>query len=515
MAIDDPATGTVVKLPGRLQANDATGQLTASFAENPQLPFSDFKLRFFGGKGAALLTPEACGKYTASAAFSSWSAADPEHPSAAETVGSSDSFTIDRGPGGAPCPTGTFNPSLRAGTANPTAGAFSPLLLRLSREEGTERIATVTAALPAGLLASLKGIPYCPDAALAAIPSAEGTGAAQLKAPSCPAASQVGRVSTGLGAGAPLFVNDGRAYLAGPYKGAPLSLAVVVPALAGPFDLGNVAVRVALQVDPTSTRVTAISDPIPAFVHGIPLDIRSLAVDLDRDQFTVNPTSCEPSTIDASFASVTKKTAAASNRFQVGGCGALRFKPSISLSLIGPTHRAAHPALHAIVRYPSGGGYANVSRAAVQLPHSEFLENAHLRHICTRVQFAGPGCPKGSIYGYARVLSPLLESPLTGPVYLRASGRQLPDLVADLSGQIRVQLVGRIDSAHKGIRTTFSGVPDAPISRFDLSLLGGRKGLLVNSADVCVGVHRARVSFGAQNGRSITAKPALKAACKK
>jgi hypothetical protein len=508
VAIDDPATGTVVKLPGRLDADPQSGQLTARFEENPQLPFSDFKLRFFGGAGAALKTPEACGTYTVTSEFSSWSG---------NSTRSSDSFTLDRGAGGRPCSSPGFTPTVHAGSGAPAAGQFSPFVLRLDRAEGEQRFATVTAKLPKGLLARLKGVPYCSDASLGQIPTAEGTGAAQAAAPSCPAASQVGVLSTGLGSGARPFFAGGKVYLAGPYKGAPLSLALAVPALAGPFDLGNVVVRAALQINPETAQVTVASDPIPSILHGIPVDIRSILVDVNRGQFTLNPTSCEPDSVAGSASSQQGLVASFSDRFQVGGCDDLRFKPRISLTLDGPTKRAGHPALRAVVRYPAGGGYANVARASVQLPHSEFFENSHLTSICSRPQFAAGKCPRGSIYGQAAVSTPLLDEPLKGPVYLRSNGgkRGLPDLVADLNGQIRIDLVGHIDSKNRGLRATFVGVPDAPIEKFILSMLGGRKGLLVNSTDICARKHLATVHLTAQNGKAAKSRPAVRASCRR
>lgn len=514
VVIDDPSTGTVIKLPGRLDADPQSGQLTARFEENPQLPFSDLKLNFFGGDGAALKTPETCGTYTVTGEFSPWSAADPAHPTAAETVKSSDSFTLDHGANGGACAAPGFKPTVRAGSGAPAAGQFSPFVLRLERAEGEQRLATVSAKLPEGLLASLKGVPYCPDASLGQIPTAEGTGRAQAATSSCPAASQVGVLSAGLGSGASPFLAAGKVFLAGPYKGAPLSLALVTPALAGPFDLGNVVVRAALQIDPETAQVTVVSDPIPAILHGIPLDIRSLLVDINRNRFTLNPTSCEPDSVAGGATSQHGLTASFSSRFQVGGCDGLAFKPRISLSLLGPTKRAGHPALRAVVSYPPGA-YANVARASVQLPHSEFFENAHLKSVCNRTQFAGGQCPHSSIYGQASVTTPLLDQPLEGPVYLRSSGRALPDLVAELNGQIKIDLVGHIDSKNQGLRATFVGVPDAPISKFTLSLLGGRKGLLVNSTDICVGKHRANAAFTAHNGKEANSRPLLRASCRR
>jgi hypothetical protein len=517
VALNDPAAGVTIKLAGRVDSNGSDGQLTARFDDSPQLPFSKLRLSFFGGSGGAFITPEACGGYEGSGEFSSWSAADPANPSAAEIKRASSSFTVDRGAGGRSC-AGEFAPTLSAGTTTPAAGTFSPFVLRVSRGDGSQQISSVTATLPRGLLARLAGVPYCAEAALASISSQEGAGALQAAQPSCPRQSQVGTASVAVGAGDPLFVNAGKAYLAGPYKGAPLSLAVVVPALAGPFDLGNVVVRVALRIDPESAQITASSDPIPAFLHGIPLDVRSLSIDLDRPQFILNPTSCAPTTVGAGATSLQGTTRALSQRFQVGGCSALAFAPKLSLKLTGKTRRGGHPALRARLDNSAGGKFANLAGASVSLPAGEILDQAHLTQVCTRVQFDANRCPAQSIYGYAKAVSPLLDAPLEGSVYLRTSGdarRALPDLVADLKGQIRIALVGRIDSVKQRLRTTFLSIPDAPITRFDLSLKGGKRGLIVNSTNLCAKANKATVKFSSQAGAAKTSHPIVSNGCGK
>jgi hypothetical protein len=365
--------------------------------------------------------------------------------------------------------------------------------------------------LPKGLAAKFTGIPYCSDAALAA--AAGRPGKAEQADPSCPA-SRIGSVTVGAGPGPNPFHTQGTAYLSGPYKGAPLSVAVITPAVAGPFDLGTVVVRNALHVDSETAQGRVVSDPFPKIIDGVPLRLRSIAVRLDRPDFTLNPTNCEPMSVAASITSTDGATANPTIPFQVGGCKDLGFKPKLKLSLKGGTKRSDNPALKAVLTYPKGN-YANIAKAAVSLPHSEFLDQGHIRTICTRVQFAADQCPKGSIYGFATATTPLLEQPLSGPVYLRSSNNPLPDLVAALDGQIEIDLVGRIDSKNGGIRTTFDAVPDAPVSKFVLTMQGGKKGLLDNSENLCRSVNRADVRFTAQNGRTYDSRPVLSNGCKK
>lgn len=503
--------GILVKIPGHVEPQP-DGQLVANFDDNPQVPFSSLKLHFNSGNRAPLLNPPSCGIYEIESALYPWSA-----PGQAQTVTSS--FQITEGPNGGPCPSGGLAPKLNAGVTNPVAGSTSPFVMNLSREDGTGRFSGIELTPPPGLTAYLKGIPYCPDATLAGIPGAEGTGAAQLASPSCPAASQVGSVSVGAGGGSsPYYVNTGRVYLAGPYKGAPLSLAIVTPAVAGPFDLGNVVVRAGTYVNPETAQITVKSDPIPTILHGIPLDVRDIRVNVDRPNFTVAPTNCKAMSVDANVTGPAG-SASTSDRFQVGECRALNFAPKLSLKLKGGTKRNMYPALTATLTQSQG--QANIRRVQVLLPHSEFLEQGHIGTICTRVQFnAVPrDCPAKSVYGYAEAESPLLGYALKGPVYLRANGgeRELPDLVAALRGPasqpVEVDLVGYVDSVNARIRNTFALAPDAPVSKFVLRMKGGKKGLLVNSRNICNGANRATAKFDGQNGKIHDFQPALKAEC--
>lgn len=504
--------GVVIKLAGRIELNPASGQITAIFDGNPQQPFDSLKLHFKEGPHGVLATPSGCGSYSINSSLVPWSASDPENPSAAEVVGSESQFQITNGPHGGACPSGSFVPGFDAGTLNPVAGEFSSFALRVRREDGTQRLGRLEAMLPPGLVGKLAGIPYCPDATVASIPSGVGSGVSQIAAPSCPAGSQVGTVSAGVGVGDdPFFIESGRVYLAGPYRGAPLSLIVVTSAVAGPFDLGNVVVRTALQIDPETARITAVSDPFPTILEGIPVDLRDLRLRLDRPNFTLNPTSCERMGFAGTISSIGGFSTPLAQRFQVASCASLGFKPRLSLRFSGPTHRSAYPRLRAEVKARPGD--ANIGRAQVTLPRTEFLENGHIRTVCTRVQYRQGSCPAGSIYGYAKAWTPLLDAPLQGPVYLRSSNHQLPDLVASLDGQIHIDLPGRIDSVHGRIRNTFESVPDAPVSRFVLTMQGGKKGLLVNNTELCRAKPRARAVFEGQNGKGMTLKPRVKTDC--
>ena len=257
---------------------------------------------------------------------------------------------------------------------------------------------------------------------------------------------------------------------------------------------------------PTSAQVRAVSDPIPSILEGIPLDLRSIIVNLDRPTFTKNPTSCSPLAFTGSIAALTGQSTPLLSHFQVGDCGELGFKPKLALSVKG-VKRRGHPALKAVLTIPEGG-YANIARAAVALPKSELLDNAHIGTVCTRVQFAARQCPAASVYGFARAITPLLDNPIEGPVYLRSSSNKLPDLVADLRGQIDVVVAGRIDSTKGGgLRATFEDVPDAPVSQFTLEMQGGEKGLLQNSVNLCTRESKASALLDGQNAKTVDLTP--------
>jgi hypothetical protein len=511
---DTEERGVLVKVPGKIDVDPSTGQITTTFDETPQFPFDDLALKFRSGPRAPLVNPPTCGTQMIGVEVASWT--QPTKP-----VETSNAYEVSEGPNGTPCPSDIahrpFSPQMNAGTLNPSAGAYSPFVFRLARQDQEQELSSVTTTLPEGLTAKIAGIPPCPGAAIASISTQQGAGAGEQSNPACPVASQVGTLSAGLGAGPGPNYFPGKVYLAGPYKGAPLSLAIVAPGLAGPFDLGNVVVRAALRVDPSTAQVTAVSDPFPTILQGVILRVRDVRLRVDRPQTTLNPTDCSPMAVRGLIGGLGGALFSASNPFQVGDCGSLGFRPSLALRLFGGTKRGAYPKLRATLRMAQGG--ANIARASVALPHSEFLEQGHIRTVCTRVQFAADQCPAASVYGSAVAKTPLFSTPLEGPVYLRSSSNLLPDMVAKLKGPasqpIEIDLVGRIDSVKGGIRNTFDVVPDAPVETFTLELLGGKKGLLVNSTNLCKGTHKATAKFSGQNGKAIVLHPKVQNACGK
>jgi len=525
LVIQEPERGILVKLPGRIDLDPKTGQIKTTFDDLPQLPVSDMQMTFKGGARAGLVEPSTCGTKTIRAEFFSWS--DPQAPHVVNS-----SYDVTERPDGSPCVNNLaerqFKPRMEAGTVNPIGGTYSPFAFRLTRTDDDQEFSQIAATLPRGLAAKFAGVGICSDASIAKALSREtiaGDGALEQSDPSCPASSQIGTTDVGAGVGVPLTYVPGKVYLAGPYEGAPMSMVVISPAVVGPYDLGVITVRTAIHVDPETAQARAVSDPFPQIFQGIPVRIRDIRLKLDRQNFTLNPTSCSEKQIDAhvtgtggDLSSTADDTAAElAERFQAADCGSLGFKPTLSFRLFGGTRRGAHPKLRAVLKARPGD--ANIAGASVALPHSEFLDQGHIGTVCTRVQFASSACPAASVYGYAVARSPLFDQPLQGPVYLRSSSHKLPDLVAALRGPasqpVEVDLDGRIDSVNGGIRNTFDVVPDAPVTEFTLTMQGGKKGLLVNSTNLCASANRATAKFTGQNGKAITLRPKMKNACGK
>jgi hypothetical protein len=482
------ALGLHVKIPGEIEPDPSSGQLTAVFRDLPQVATEEISIDIFGGPRAPLKNPDECGTYSTSFSFAPHSD-DP-------AVSGRSQMTIDQG-----CDQG-FSPRLDAGVTNPLAGAFSPFIFDLTRDDGQQSLRGFELTLPPGELAKLKGVGLCTDAGAAA--------------DACPTESRIGHVTAATGPGpSPLWLpQPGKAptaiYLAGPYRGAPFSVVTAVPAQAGPFDLGVVAVRSALRVDPETAVATVEADPLPQFIEGVGIAYRRIRAVVDRAGFSLNPTNCSELAVRAKVTSNRGTVANASSRFQVDGCKALRFKPKLTLKLRGGRRRGDYPALSALLKARAGD--ANIGKVSVALPHSEFLAQEHLNTICTRKQFAVDRCPRGAVYGKVKAWTPLLAKPLSGPVYLRSSDNLLPDLVMDLRGELEIAVVGRLDTLNGGIRTSFETVPDAPITKFSLQMRGGRKSLLRNSVNICRGKRKATAKMRAHNGRILSTRPRLSVA---
>jgi hypothetical protein len=485
------ADNATISLKGEVEPNGSTGQLTAVFDNNPQLPFSALNVHFYGGPLAALANPESCGSFTTTSAITGYGSA---------TATPSSSFNIT----GCTTPT-PFSPSFTAGTTNPTAGAYSPFTLTFSRSDSDKELSGITATLPPGLFAKIAGVTQCTNA--------------QASSDSCPASSQVGTATVGAGAGShPIFLT-GKVYLTGPYNGGAYGLATVVPAIAGPYNLGTVTVRQALDINPNDAHVTAVSDPFPTILDGVPLRIKTINLDLNRPDFIINPTSCQPFQIAATISSVGGSTSSVSSPFQVGSCAELPFNPSLGIALSGKgqTKTGRHPTLTATLTAPSSG-QANLKSAQVTLPLSLALDPRNTQVVCSVADAAAIACPSNTIVGTSSAISPLLPDPLSGNVYIvqgirtNAQGQQiktLPSLLIPLRGDIALNLQAQTSVNSAGqLVTTFPAIPDAAVSNFQLTITGGSHGILVvtGGQNICKSKQIGSSVLGSQSGKTVTSQ---------
>jgi hypothetical protein len=482
-------SGVRLKLRGEIDADPKTGQLTTTFADSPQQPFTRFALRFAGGDRAALASPTVCGAGSTTATLTPWSGGE-------DLV-----WDVDTAFGGGECGPRPFAPAFHAGVADAAAGASSPFTLRIDRADRTQNVSEVSSvSLPKGLVADIGSVPLCPEANAAA-----GT---------CSAASQVGRVEVNAGPGAKPLGITGRAYLTGGYKGAPYGLSMVVPALAGPYDLGTVVVRSAIHVS-TDAQVTVKTDPLPTILGGVPLRLRSLGVVLDRPGFMLNPTSCAPGTVDAALRSVDGATATASNRFQVGRCEKLAYQPKMTAELTGKRAELkakGHPGLS--VQLLPRTGDANQKTAVVTLPLSLALDPGNAKALCEPSAVATNSCPESSIVGRAKASS-ILHDELTAPVYFVRGERTdpktgrviatLPSLFVPLTANgVRVNVIGTSTVVDDQLQTRFDNLPDVPLKSFSIDLAGGDNGILtVTNGAYCANTATQKVAaaFTGQNKR--------------
>ena len=494
LAVRDPYSGVLVKLAGEVHPDPVTGQLTTTFSENPQVPFNTLRLSFFGGPRAALVNPPVCGSYTATSEFSPWSGGAAASPSSL--------LQIVAGPSGSPClASQPFGPQLVSGTLSNQAGAYSPYSLTFFRGDGEQNMSRIQVATPPGLVGALTGIPLC--------------GEPQAGQGGCGQESRIGHVTVAVGAGSnPLYVT-GQVFLTGPYNGAPFGLSIVVPAIAGPFNLGTEVVRAAVNVDPSTAALTVTSEPLPQILQGIPLLVRAVNVSIDREHFIFNPTDCNPLSVGATLTSVLGVSVADSSRFQVTNCSALQFKPQFKVTTSGKTSKADGASLDAKLVYPDVGGHAlfasgqaNIASVKVDLPRQLPSRLTTLQKACLAKQFeANPaGCPAASVIGIAKATTPLLPATLTGPAYFVSHGGEaFPSLEIVLQGYgVRVDLVGTTFISRQGITSsTFKTVPDVPVGTFELYLPAGPYSALAANGNLCSSSLSMPTAFLAQNGAEI------------
>jgi hypothetical protein len=475
-------SGVTVKLEGSTSIDQSTGQLTLSFNESPQLPFEDLTVTLNGGQRAPLANPSTCGvPLVASSSLTSYSSETPAEPS-------SEPFDVSG------CPSPQFHPSFIAGMTNNQAGAFSPMSVTLTRSDQDEDLQALTLHLPPGLLAMLSDVPLCLEV--------------QARADACPAQSEIGTVTVGAGPGAdPLFLEVGHVYLTGPYEGAPFGLSIVVPAVVGPLDLGTIDIRASIAVNPSTAALSITSGPLPQRLDGIPLQIRTVNLDVDHEGFTFNPTDCQPLAIEGVLESSEGAMAKVSSPFQAANCATLPFKPKLSALTHAKTHKASGAYLHMRIVFPPGAR-ANIAKLKVDLPKQLTARLTTLQKACTAPVFAADpaACPAQSVVGSVTILTPVLRHGLVGPVYLVSrGGAASPDLEFVLQGEgVTVDVVGDTRVQHGILAGIFRSLPDVPLSTLGLVLTEGPHSLL--AANLPAKAHRSMCGQSLAMPTAITAQ---------
>ena len=484
--------GVSVRLKGSVTPNETTGRLTATFSENPEQPFSNIKLKFNGGELAPLANPLTCGTASTETSFSPFTS----QPAFAPPVLP---FTVDsNGKGGACASPLPFSPAQTTSNLAPgNAGANTSFVFNLERGDGQQYLSQVKTMLPLGLLGKIPAVPLCEEPLAAA-----GT---------CAAASQIGEAKVKAGSGSKPYEFPGFVYLTGPYNGAPYGLSIVVPATAGPFSLGNVVTRAMINVDPSTARVS-VTSVLPTIFKGIPLRVKDVNININRQGYLINPTNCSAfateSTVTGSSGSISPVL---SSPFQVNNCSALAFKPSFKAKTLARTSKAFGASLETTLNI--GAGQTNVKSVMVQLPKQLPSRLTTLQKACPEAVFAANpyNCPSGSFVGGVRANTPVLPGKLKGPAILVSHGGEaFPDLdlVMEANG-VRVILVGNTKISKGITTTTFATLPDVPVSSVTVNLPIGAHSAVTANGNLCLTPLLMPTTLIGQNGFKVTQKTKL------
>jgi hypothetical protein len=465
--------GVSVHIKGEVHPNEATGQLTTTFEENPEQPFSNLVLKFNGGALAPIANPLACGTISGASTFTGYTGAVAHS-----------AFAFD----GTGCATPVaFAPSQSTSNQVSAAGANTSFTFNLERPQGQQYLTKDTTVLPAGLVGLIPKVQQCSEA--------------QALAEACPPGSAIGTVTAWAGAGPTPYEFKGTAYLTGPYRGAPFGMEFLVPAVAGPFSLGNVIARATINVDQTTARVI-VSSEIPRIVRGVPVRLQKLSVAINRQGFLINPTSCGVLATESTLEGIFAATARLSTPFQVSSCSSLKFNPSFKATTSAKTSKVYGASIETTINEPPGG--ANIKSVVVTLPKQLPSRLTTLQKACPEATFAANPfhCPSGSFVGGVRANTPVLPSKMKGPAILVShGGAAFPDLdlVLEANG-VRIVLVGNTNIKRGITTTTFASTPDAPVSSITVNLPIGAHSALGAIGSLCARPLLMPTTITGQNG---------------
>jgi hypothetical protein len=475
--------GVSVRIKGEVVPNAVTGQLTTVFNENPEQPFDNLKIAFNRGILTSIANPLVCGEGTGSASFT---------PVAAGVPTATDPFGVSITGCASPIPF-SLGQSAEYETAN--AGAHNSYTFNLSRPEGQQYLEKIKTTLPSGLVGEIPAVTLCGEPL-----AQEGK---------CGAASRIGTATVTAGAGSSPYTFSGPVYMTGPYNGAPFGLSIAVPAVAGPFNLGLVKTRSTININPTTARVTA-ETTLPTIVGGIPIRLRSLSVDVNKQGFLLNPTNCSTEYTETSLTSTFGGTQTGLNSpLQAEGCSSLAFKPTFAATTSAKHSKTNGASLITTLTQP--GGQSNIKSVFVTLPKALPSRLTTLQKACLAKTFEeNPlSCAKvspGSEVGTATAVTPVLPVVMKGPAFLVShSGEEFPSLELVLEGDgVRTIVEGKTHIKNGITTTNFEATPDVPVSSITVDLPVGPHSALTTenlNTNLCTAKLLMPTIITGQNGK--------------
>ncbi len=273
------------------------------------------------------------------------------------------------------------------------------------------------------------------------------------------------------GVGPAPYRATGQVYLTSRPAGAAAAVSLHVPVKFGDVYLGDLNVPGRIDIrDDLGLRFSA---DIPERFKGIPLNIRTFAVALDRKDFGLNPTSCAPLTT-TSQVTAGGTVLALPGSYQVQNCAALKFEPKLDTAVLGQTGNGGRPTVQVRIENPALTG--NLKRTTVTLPNGLGVDLKQIPRACPQDTFAAGACPDNARIGTLDGSLAIADDQLGGYLYLLKppAGKVLPAVGLQFTGRFAGRVAGTTAVDAKGqLITDFSAVPDLPLTALQINIAGG------------------------------------------